>query len=144
MAEVEDLAGSLEGLSAAQLMEKKETIEKDIKEFDDILQTVRRDSCVCCCVCIRTGPHACGLHMDYMSLHVGNMSSHVNCMSLHVDYMSSRVDYMSSHVMQTTCWTACGRTTCGLHVGLHVDYMWTACGLHVDCMWITCHCMSCG
>lgn len=48
--EVEDLASSLKGLSAAQLMEKKESIEKDIKEFDDVLQTVRRNSCAISCV----------------------------------------------------------------------------------------------
>lgn len=37
---MEDFAGTLNGLSAAQLMVKKDSIEKDIQEFTDILETV--------------------------------------------------------------------------------------------------------
>ncbi len=40
---VTDMAGfvqSLKGLNAAQLMEKKEAIERDTKEFSEVLQTV--------------------------------------------------------------------------------------------------------
>lgn len=39
-----DFAVSLKGLNAAQLMDKKDSIERDIKEFIDVLQSVRRVS----------------------------------------------------------------------------------------------------
>lgn len=45
MAEQGDFVSSLQGLAAAQLMDKKDSIEKDIKEFSDILQTVRYCQC---------------------------------------------------------------------------------------------------
>lgn len=38
--EKEDFLSSLQGLTATQLMDKKESIEKEIKEFNEILQTV--------------------------------------------------------------------------------------------------------
>ena len=40
MAELEEFVLSLKGLSAPQLMDKKDAIEKDIKEFNDVLQAV--------------------------------------------------------------------------------------------------------
>ena len=39
-AELEGFVQSLSGLSAAQLMEKKDAIERDMKEFNEVLQTV--------------------------------------------------------------------------------------------------------
>ncbi len=41
MAELKGFVQSLKGLSAAELMEKKDAIEKDIKEFNEVLQSVR-------------------------------------------------------------------------------------------------------
>lgn len=40
MDELEGFVQSLKGMSAAQLMEKKDAIERDMKEFSDILQAV--------------------------------------------------------------------------------------------------------
>lgn len=41
----EEFLKSLESLSAVQLMEKKDSIEKELKEFSDVLQTVSGAIC---------------------------------------------------------------------------------------------------
>ena len=44
MAEENEFVRSLQDLTAVQLMDKKDSIEKEIHEFNDILQTVRHRS----------------------------------------------------------------------------------------------------
>jgi hypothetical protein len=39
---MEDFLASLQGLSAVQLADKKDSIERELKEFSDVLLTVRK------------------------------------------------------------------------------------------------------
>lgn len=47
---MEDFASSLKELSAVQLMDKKDSIERDIKQYHDVLQTVRARDAVWWCI----------------------------------------------------------------------------------------------
>lgn len=66
MAEQEDFVASLKGLTAAQLMDKKDSMEKEMKELSEVLQTVRLSSLPpitnimsVCCFTAEGGGHGC-------------------------------------------------------------------------------------